>query len=36
VLNGLPVFWIAFTGSLFLTPLARIVGLRLGIVDNPG
>lgn len=36
MLNGLPVFWIAFTGSLFLTPLARIVGLRLGIVDNPG
>jgi hypothetical protein len=36
LLTGFPIFWIAFTGSLFLTPLARIVGLRLGIVDNPG
>lgn len=36
MLTSLSVFLIAFLGSLMLTPLARTLGHRLGIVDTPG
>lgn len=36
MLTGSPVFLIGLLSSLLLTPLARMLGLRLGILDTPG
>lgn len=35
-MTGLPFFLIALASSLVLTPLARRLGVRLRILDNPG